>query len=197
MASVRMWRWKFALSVMPHSRPFRRFVTAFCPPFVPLSHAARRHDSSPVNEGASPLRRFAPALPRGEPSVRPWVQANFMVRQTKKRFLLLYGHSKRSRFWFEAPTGARPQGAGGTSMGGGRDSIKTMRGQPFGRPRRGTLSFVTQKFFCFGAINNRRNYWWVIPLCRHRKRVEHFGPIGFDAYQPLISIPVMVRPALL
>ena len=26
-------------------------------------------------------------------------------------------------------------------------------------PRRGTLSFVTQKFFCFGAINNRRNYW--------------------------------------
>ena len=24
-------------------------------------------------------------------------------------------------------------------------------------PRRGTLSFVTQKFFCFGAINNRRN----------------------------------------
>ncbi len=22
-------------------------------------------------------------------------------------------------------------------------------------PRRGTLSFVTQKFFCFGAINNR------------------------------------------
>ena len=23
-------------------------------------------------------------------------------------------------------------------------------------PRRGTLSFVTQKFFCFGAINNRR-----------------------------------------
>ena len=29
-------------------------------------------------------------------------------------------------------------------------------------PRRGTLSFVTQKFFCFGAINNRRNYWLSI-----------------------------------
>ena len=34
-------------------------------------------------------------------------------------------------------------------------------------PRRGTLSFVTQKFFCFGAINNRRNYWLGIPFCCH------------------------------
>ena len=66
---------------------------------------------------------------------------------------------KGAVFSLKPPRGARPQGAGGTSMGGGRDSIKTMRGQPFGRPRRGTLSFVTQKFFCFGAINNRRNYW--------------------------------------
>src|SRR5699024_7404427 len=58
------------------------------------------------------------------------------------------------------PRGARPQGAGGTSMGGGWDSIKTMRGPAFtAAPRRGTLSFVAQKFFCFGAINNRRNYW--------------------------------------
>ena len=36
-------------------------------------------------------------------------------------------------------------------------------------PRRGTLSFVTQKFFCFGAINNRRNYWLGISfLSSHR-----------------------------
>ena len=28
-------------------------------------------------------------------------------------------------------------------------------------PRRGTLSFVTQKFFCFGAINNRRNLYFL------------------------------------
>ena len=36
-------------------------------------------------------------------------------------------------------------------------------------PRRGTLSFVTQKFFCFGAINNRRNYWLGISfLLSHR-----------------------------
>ena len=34
-------------------------------------------------------------------------------------------------------------------------------------PRRGTLSFVTQKFFCFGAINNRRNDWLGIPFCCH------------------------------
>ena len=37
-------------------------------------------------------------------------------------------------------------------------------------PRRGTLSFVTQKFFCFGAINNRRNYWLGIsPLSSQEK----------------------------
>ena len=42
-----------------------------------------------------------------------------------------------------------------------------MRGQPSGQPRRGTLSFVTQKFFCFGAINNRRNDWLGIPFCCH------------------------------
>ena len=64
-------------------------------------------------------------------------------------------------------------------------------------PRRGTLSFVTQKFFCFGAINNRRNNWCVTPFCRHMKRVEHFGLTGFDTCQSLISIPVMVRPELL
>ena len=31
-------------------------------------------------------------------------------------------------------------------------------------PRRGTLSFVTQKFFCFGAINNRRNIGVLFPF---------------------------------
>ena len=45
-------------------------------------------------------------------------------------------------------------------------------------PRRGTLSFVTQKFFCFGAINNRRNNWCVTPFCRHMKRVEHLNQQG-------------------
>src|SRR5699024_9259282 len=38
---------------------------------------------SPARVGGSPLRRFAPALPRGEPSVRPWTETNFVVRQTK------------------------------------------------------------------------------------------------------------------
>ena len=35
---------------------------------------------------------------------------------------------KEAAFRLEPPRGARPQGAGGTSMGGGRDSIITMRG---------------------------------------------------------------------
>ena len=59
-------------------------------------------------------------------------------------------------------------------------------------PRRGTLSFVTQKFFCFGAINNRRNIG-SIPLCRH------IGWVFYPSEQvvsgtrtPLISSPGMV-----
>ena len=39
-----------------------------------------------------------------------------------------------------------------------------MQGPAFADPRRGTLSFVTQKFFCFGAINNRRNMGWIFPF---------------------------------
>ena len=64
-------------------------------------------------------------------------------------------------------------------------------------PRRGTLSFVTQKFFCFGAINNRRNYWWGIPFLSSHEKGGAFEPTGFYACQLLISIPVMVRPRLL
>ena len=61
-------------------------------------------------------------------------------------------------------------------------------------PRRGTLSFVTQKFFCFGAINNRRNYWWGISFLSSHEKGGAFEPTGFYACQSLISIPVMVRP---
>ena len=82
----------------------------------------------PPHAGEPPLSVSlrSTALPRGEPSARPWTEVNFVVRQTK-RPLLLCGYSKRSRFPLKAPTGARPQDAGGTSMGGGRDSITTMR----------------------------------------------------------------------
>ena len=37
-------------------------------------------------------------------------------------------------------------------------------------PRRGTLSFVTQKFFCFGAINNRRNDWLGYPFLSSQEK---------------------------
>ena len=115
-------------------RPFRRFA----PAFSPLSHAVLLPSlfwPSPPPAAAPPPHAWeAPlsvslrsiALPRGEPSARPWTEVNFVVRQTK-RPLLLCGYSKRSRFPLKAPTGARPQDAGGTSMGGGRDSITTMR----------------------------------------------------------------------
>src|SRR5699024_12215293 len=66
-----------------------------------------------------------------------------------------------------------------------RDSIKTMRGQPFGRPRRGTLSFVTQKFFCFGAINNRRNDWLGYPFLSSQRMGIHPSLYTVsDAYKP-------------
>ena len=81
---------------------------------------------------------------------------------------------------------ARRAGEGNNKQCGGR-FLRTS-------PRRGTLSFVTQKFFCFGAINNRRNYWWGISFL---SKGGAFEPTGFDACQLLISIPVMVRPELL
>ena len=59
-------------------------------------------------------------------------------------------------------------------------------------PRRGTLSFVTQKFFCFGAINNRRNIG-SIPLCRHIGWVFYpSAQVVSGTCSPLISSPGMV-----
>ncbi len=48
-------------------------------------------------------------------------------------------------------------------------------------PRRGTLSFVTQKFFCFGAINNRIG-WVFYPSVQ----------VVSGTCAPLISSPGMV-----
>ena len=61
-------------------------------------------------------------------------------------------------------------------------------------PRRGTLSFVTQKFFCFGAINNRRNYWLGISfLLSHRMGVypdkQAVSEPGCPLYQPWYGAP--------
>ena len=117
----------------------------------------------------SPLRRFAPALPQGEPSARPWTEVNFVVRQTKQP-LSLCGYSKRSRFPLKAPSGGAPAGRRGYIYGRRAGFDNNNAGASLtADPRRGTLSFVTQKFFCFGAINNRRNNWCFIPLCRHSK----------------------------
>src|SRR5699024_6848497 len=54
--------------------------------------------------------------------------------------------------------------------------------------------FRDAKFFCFGAINNRRNYWWGISFLSSHEKGGAFEPAGFYACQSLISIPVMVRP---
>ena len=51
---------------------------------------------------------------------------------------------------------ATPEAKAGHRNPGGLDINNAGAGLS-ASPRRGTLSFVTQKFFCFGAINNRRN----------------------------------------
>ena len=88
---------------------------------------------------------------------------------------------------------ATPEAKAGHRNPGGLDTNNAGASLTAG-PRRGTLSFVTQKFFCFGAINNRRNYWWGISFLSSHEKGGAFEPTGFDACQPLISIPVMVRP---
>ena len=72
---------------------------------------------------------------------------------------------------------ATPEAKAGHRNPGGLD-INNAGASLTADPRRGTLSFVTQKFFCFGAINNRRNNWCVTPFCRHMKRVEHLNQQG-------------------
>ena len=58
---------------------------------------------------------------------------------------------------------ATPEAKAGHRNPGGFDNNNAGAGLAAG-PRRGTLSFVTQKFFCFGAINNRRNDWLGYPF---------------------------------
>src|SRR5699024_1011241 len=44
---------------------------------------------------------------------------------------------------------------------------KQCGGQPYSRPPQRDPIFRDAKFFCFGAINNRRNDWLGIPFCCH------------------------------
>ena len=48
-------------------------------------------------------------------------------------------------------------------------------GAGFRQPPQRDPIFRDAKFFCFGAINNRRNNWCFTPFCRHMKRVEHLN----------------------
>ena len=160
-----------------------------------LALSAAYGGTSPARGRGSPLSLAAlagvsPALPEGEPSARASVTARLMVRQTKNGPFCWILSVEGASFSLFPPKGGCRAATGGThEKGGGWDSIKTMRGQPFGRPRRGTLSFVTQKFFCFGAINNRRNYWLGISfLLSHWMGVypdkQAVSEPGCPLYQP-------------
>ncbi len=63
-------------------------------------------------------------------------------------------------------------------------------GAGFRQPPQRDPIFRDAKFFCFGAINNRRNYWWGISFLSSHEKGGAFEPTGFDACQLLISIPV-------
>ena len=70
-----------------------------------------------------------------------------------------------------------PRGGGGMSRqrhaGEGSKNTKTMWGAGLAASSpHGTLSFVTQCFFCFGAINNRRSF-----ICRHIERAVPTGSL--------------------
>ena len=88
------------------------------------------------------------------------------------------------------PTAKQPSPIQGAAKAGGTQN-NAGAGQ-MADPRRGTLSFVTQKFFCFGAINNRRNIG-SIPLCRHIGWVFYpSAQVVSGTRTPLISSPGMV-----
>ena len=137
-------------------------------PGSPLRRCATSSTIS-VMPSNSPLRRSAPALPEGEPSVRPWVQANFVVRQTKNGPSCCMVTVKGAVFGLKPPRGRARRAQGVHLWAGAGLDINNAGASLTADPRRGTLSFVTQKFFCFGAINNRRNYWLGISfLLSHR-----------------------------
>ena len=67
---------------------------------------------------------------------------------------------------YSLPEGEVARRAGGDTLKGWRAGLDNNNAGASlsADPRRGTLSFVTQKFFCFGAINNRRNDWLGYPF---------------------------------
>ena len=75
-----------------------------------LALSAACGGTSPARVGGSPLRRFAPALPEGEPSLRPWTAENFVVRRS---FLLCLTTNFAK---IDAGTLASPRGGGGTAL---------------------------------------------------------------------------------
>ena len=140
--------------------------------YNPLSHAAQRHDSSPARGGAknTPVDRgkLYGKVNQKRPLLLPCTveEAVFMPSQSRSaRQLPRTRGSQNVTFRPGLPRlrGRWPAGPERATNNAGASLSAD--------PRRGTLSFVTQKFFCFGAINNRRNNWCVIPLCRHSKRV--------------------------
>ena len=103
-----------------------------------------------------------------------------------------------------ANTNARALGSPCGGAGTGCASALRLRGEQtnnagagFRQPPQRDPIFRDAKFFCFGAINNRRNNWCFTPYLSSHEKGGAFEPAGFYACQLLISIPVMVQPELL
>ena len=76
-----------------------------------LALSAACGGTSPARVGGSPLRRFAPALPEGEPSLRPWAEENFVVRRSFYHFSLPQTLQRLTQVRLPPP-----RGGGGTAL---------------------------------------------------------------------------------
>ena len=81
----------------------------FCSPSV-FALSAACGGTSPARVGGSPLSLAAlsgvsPALPEGEPSVRPWAKENFVVRRSFYYFALPQTLPKSTQVRLPPPAG--------------------------------------------------------------------------------------------
>ena len=117
-------------------------------PGSPLRRCATSSTIS-VMPSNSPLRRSAPALPEGEPSVRPWVQANFVVRQTKNGPSCCMVTVKGAVFGLKPPRGRARRAQGVHLWAGGGFRYKQCGGQPYSRPPQRDPIFRDAKVLLF------------------------------------------------
>ena len=142
-----------------------------------------------------PLAAVAVRAPAGRAKCTPMDRGKLCSKvNLKSDFSCCMSTVKEVAFRLKPPRGRARRAQGVHLWSGGGIRSKQCEGQPYSRPPQRDPIFRDAKFFCFGAINNRRNYWWGISFLSSHEKGGAFEPTGFYACQSLISIPVMVRP---